>query len=185
MTLPYWMSCKTALATASMGMAKPTPADVPCSSDAYSQAASGCGDRVSSAGPEARGVLTVFVKMAVFTPTTLPLESSRGPPLLPAKTRHFDRRRNGSYSVGPASRGELQTWVDGSIGLDAPADEHAGPALDLPADAADDACRQGVVKPKGVANAQDLWRSRSSANLLPTQASKGCGQRRSGCIFGY
>jgi len=29
MTLPYWISCGTALATASAEMAKPTPAEVP------------------------------------------------------------------------------------------------------------------------------------------------------------
>ena len=53
-TCPSRMSCGTAFATLSMGIAKPTPADVP-----------------------------VFVNMAVFTPITRPLESRRGPPLLP------------------------------------------------------------------------------------------------------
>ena len=53
-TCPSLMSWGTTLATLSMGIAKPTPAEVP-----------------------------VLVKIAVFTPMTRPLESRRGPPLLP------------------------------------------------------------------------------------------------------
>ena len=84
--------------------------------------------------------------------------------------------RKGSCCEDPAGGGELQTWVNGRIRLDAPADEHAGPALYLAADAADDARRQGVVKPKGVADAQDLARSRSSANLQSTQRAEVAGR---------
>ena len=53
-TLPFRINCGTTAVTVSMGIAKPTPAEVP-----------------------------VFVKMAVLTPMTLPLLSSRGPPEFP------------------------------------------------------------------------------------------------------
>ena len=121
------MSCGTTRRTLSMGMAKPTPAEVP-----------------------------VLVKMAVFTPMRRPRESSSGPPELPGliaasiwmpPAMVLPARVPQHVSGAPSA---------GAVRLHAAAERRACLALDDAAEARDGAGGERVVEAEGIANGEAL-----------------------------